>query len=240
MTGVFVTGTDTGVGKTWVSLALLEGWRRLGLRTAAMKPVAAGWDDAGSNEDERALRAAASCVGEARWTCPFSYPAPMAPHLAAAAGEAFALGPVVQAQRHWQGQAERLLMEGAGGVMVPLRVDTDPVLDMLGLMRACRLPVILVVGLRLGCLNHARLSELALLHAGLPVLGWVANALEPEGMAGEDENVATLQRLLHAPLLARMPWSGSGPSAEQVRSLTATVESRLQLLPAGSWGPMLG
>jgi dethiobiotin synthetase len=197
--GLFVTGTDTGVGKTVVAAALLRALVAEGVRAIGMKPVAAGVDAGASvNEDVAALAAAGSVDAPLRDRNPYAFAAAVAPHLAAAGdGRRIAIGTIVDAYRRLESAADAIVVEGAGGALVPL----DDRHDMLDIARALRLPVLLVVGVRLGCLHHARASVLAIRARGLKLAGWAASRIDP-AMALADSNVAWLARELDAPLVA--------------------------------------
>jgi dethiobiotin synthetase len=206
MRGVFVTGTDTGVGKTVCACALVHALRARGLRVAPMKPVAAGavahaggW----ANEDTLALiEAAGPGAPSPAAVTPLLLREPMAPHVAAAReGRAITVAPLVAAHRRLAEAADFTVVEGVGGFLVPL----SPEGDTRDLAVALGLPVVLVVGLRLGCLNHALLTAEAVRSSGLPLAGWIANAIDP-AMAVPDENVAALAGRLPAPLLGRLPF----------------------------------
>ena len=197
----FVTGTDTGVGKTLFSAALLRRFRALGLRAAGMKPVAAG-STAGLNEDVEALIAASSPGIDRGLVCQYLLEPPIAPHIAASeAGITIDLAPIERAFGALRAQADVIVVEGVGGFRVPLNEREDAA----DLAKRLGAPVILVVGLRLGCLNHALLTQDAIAAAGLKLAGWVANRIDP-GMARADENVRTLSARLRAPLLADVPF----------------------------------
>jgi dethiobiotin synthetase len=198
----FVAGTDTGVGKTLVSGALLRRFKDLGWRAAGMKPVAAGCDAAGRNEDVEALIAAGSPGLDRNLVCPYLLQPPIAPHIAAAeAGLRIELAVIERAFAALSAQADVVIVEGVGGFRVPLagREDAGDLARRLGL------PVILVVGLRLGCLNHALLTQDAIESRGLAFAGWVANRIDP-AMARAEENIAALRERLHAPLIAEVPF----------------------------------
>lgn len=207
MTGraFFVTGTDTGVGKTVVSVLLLRALRAAGCTVLAMKPVAAGCDVTAEglrNGDVEALRAAASFPVAREAMNPYAFVPPIAPHLAAAqVGTAIDLAVLRQRLAALRQRADVVLVEGAGGWYAPVS-DAATMADV---AQALALPVVLVVGLRLGCLNHALLSAEAITRSGLPFAGWVGNCIDPE-MAMRDENLATLQARLHAPLLGVVPY----------------------------------
>ncbi|HEX6136639.1 MAG TPA: dethiobiotin synthase [Casimicrobiaceae bacterium] len=206
--GLFVTGTDTSVGKTLVATALLRTLAAAGLRAVGMKPVAAGFDAAsGANADVLALRAAGNVDAPVRDCNPYAFADPVAPHLAAqAAGVTLELSEIAAAGERLRRVAEALIVEGAGGVLVPL----DARHDMLDIAAALDLPVLLVVGMRLGCLNHALLTALAVRRRGLDLRGWVANGLPPP-MALAGANIRTLtDRLGCAPIAVVDP--GAAPT----------------------------
>lgn len=201
----FVTGTDTGVGKTLVACALLHAYAARGKRVVGMKPVAAGAHLEGGrlvNEDVTALKRASTVVAPDELVNPYCFAQPIAPHIAAAlAGTRIDPARLKSAFETLSRSAEVVIVEGAGGFRVPLGEDFDTA----DLAAALALPVILVVGMRLGCLNHAVLTAAAIRAAGLPVAGWVANHIDAD-MAHANENVAALEKRLTAPLLARLPY----------------------------------
>lgn len=199
--GVFVTGTDTGVGKTRVASALVRALAAAGIRAAGMKPVSAGVEH-GVNADVAALAEADGLDLALADRNPFAFAAAIAPHLAARdEGVAIDLPTIAAAWRRVAQVADAIVVEGAGGVLVPLA----PGLDMLDVALRLRLPVVLVVGVRLGCLNHALLSAGAIRARGLRLAAWVANRIDPD-MARADDNVAELAALMGAPLLADVHW----------------------------------
>jgi dethiobiotin synthetase len=205
--GVFVTGTDTGVGKTLAACALVHALRARGLRVAPMKPVAAGavpHEGGWANEDTLALAAAAGPgAPPLEAITPVLLREPLAPHIAAAReGREIRLEPLFDAHRRLASDWDFTVVEGVGGFHVPL----SPTRDARDLAAALGLPVVLVVGLRLGCLNHALLTADSVRGAGLFLAGWIANAIDP-AMAAADENVAALAERLPAPLLGRLPYS---------------------------------
>ncbi|HJU21347.1 MAG TPA: dethiobiotin synthase [Casimicrobiaceae bacterium] len=198
MTALFVTGTDTDVGKTHVAVALLRGLVNGGFRAAGMKPVAAGFAHGEDvNPDVAALRAASNVDAPIGDVNPYVFADPVAPHLAAeASGVAIRLPVIVEAFERLRARADALVVEGAGGALVPL----DRAQDMLDIAAALKLPVLLVVGMRLGCLNHALLTALAVQRRGLALAGWIANELPP-GMPLLGDNIRTLTaRLGTAPI----------------------------------------
>ena len=202
---VFVTGTDTGVGKTLVSTGLLHTLARHHGRVVGMKPVAAGTElinGVPANEDVLALRAAATCTVPPELDNPVLLPDPLSPHIAAArAGVRIDIAHLVACHRALTALADAVVVEGAGGFLVPLSA-TETGAD---LAQALGLPVLLVVGLRLGCLNHSLLTAEAIRARGLTLAGWVANHLDAT-MLAQDDNIAFLRQNLQAPLLASIPF----------------------------------
>ena len=199
--GYFVTGTDTGVGKTTISCALLRTFAAQGKRVIGMKPVVAGSENGRWHDVEQLI--AASNISAARAHInPYAFDPPVSPHIAAQqAGIGIDLAVIQHAYQALSNQADVVIVEGAGGFLVPLNAQQTGS----DLARALNLPVILVVGMRLGCLNHALLSAQAILAAGLPLAGWVANGIDPQMMALE-ENIATLEQRLDGPLLGKVPF----------------------------------
>ncbi|MFZ3019099.1 MAG: dethiobiotin synthase [Gallionella sp.] len=212
----FVTGTDTGVGKTLVSCALLHAFAARGRSVVGMKPVAAGCDD-DMHEDVRQLRAASNMLAGLGQINPYSFVRPVAPHLAARfAGIRISLDRILEAYSELNAQADVVIVEGAGGFRVPLNDEQDSA-DMVQQMN---IPVVLVVGMRLGCLNHALLTAEAIAVRGLTLAGWVANVVDAE-MAMLDENVAALEQRIAAPLLGIVPHQAQ-PDARAVAALLDT------------------
>ena len=212
--GLFITGTDTGVGKSLVACALMHRLRERYARVAGMKSVAAGAqrsaDGAWCNDDVLALQAAATVHLPAALVNPCLLSAPVSPHIAARRdGVAIDIAAIVRAFDALKAQADAVVVEGAGGFRVPLS-DT---LDGADLASALGLPVILVVGLRLGCLNHALLTADAIAARGLPLAGWVANRIDPQ-MPEQAANVALLAARLNAPCLADLPHQDRPDPAE--------------------------
>jgi dethiobiotin synthetase len=216
--GYFVTGTDTEVGKTLVSCGLLLHLREHHARVVGMKPVAAGTvrlpDGEEDNEDARSLREAGSIRVPRELDNPYCLPLPLSPHLAArAAGRRIELSLLVERYHQLAARADAVVVEGAGGFFVPLN-ERETGAD---LAQALALPVVLVVGLRLGCLNHAMLTAEAVRARGLTLAGWVANRIDPQ-MRSADDNIAYLAEKLAAPLWAEVPHMAS-PSPEAIRWL---------------------
>jgi dethiobiotin synthetase len=205
--GVMVTGTDTGIGKTYASCAVIRALAASGRRVQGMKPVASGcaWTDGQwQNEDALALRAAAASTADYALVNPYALPMATAPQIAArVAGAALQL-PVMQAAfTRLASSAEFVLVEGVGGWLAPLS-DT---IDQSMLVKALDIPVLLVVGMRLGCINHARLSERAIAADGCRLLGWVANAVDPE-FDQDGRYFEALAAVMQSPCLGRIGHKG--------------------------------
>lgn len=203
--GLFITGTDTDVGKTWVAAALMAALRARGLRVAGMKPVACGGIETESgvvNEDVLTLLRESSDPAPPRSLMNrYAFAQPIAPHLAAALQhDTIDIGAIIDDLRQLRAGADVVVLEGAGGWEVPISAS-ETVAD---IARACELPVVLVVGIRLGCLNHALLSSRAIADSGLPFAGWIANRIDPQARS-VDENIDTLRRRIPAPLLGTIP-----------------------------------
>jgi dethiobiotin synthetase len=202
----FVVGTDTGIGKTHAACALLHALGTRHRRVVGMKPVAAGGIDTPSgfaSEDSLLLRTASTLKVPPELDTPVLLPEPLSPHLAAArAGRAIVLDEIVGAFGQLRAQADAVVVEGAGGFLVPLS-ETQTGAD---LAQALGVPLVLVVGMRLGCLNHALLTAEAIRARGLELAGWIANRIDPDFLH-PDENLEYLRARLPAPLLADLAWS---------------------------------
>ena len=204
----FVVGTDTGVGKTHAACALLRALALRHARVVGMKPVAAGGIDTPggfTNEDSIAHRAASTIRVPPRLDNPILLPEPLSPHLAAArAGTPISFDVVLDAVARLRERTDALVVEGAGGFLVPLS-ETQTGAD---LAVALGMPLVLVVGMRLGCLNHALLTAEAIRARGLTLAGWIANRVDP-GFLCPEENLAYLSGHLGAPLWADLPFSST-------------------------------
>ena len=214
--GVFIAGTDTGIGKSVATAGLLRALQVRGLRASGMKPVASGCTLTAQglrNEDAELLRTHGSGTPDYALVNPYALPEPIAPHLAAArAGVEIRLDPIVAAFAALSTMSQCVVVEGVGGWAVPL----SPTLMQADLVRALKQPVILVVGLRLGCLNHALLSARAIKADGCELIGWIANRIDPL-MDCVDENLATLRARLSAPCLGVLPHADT-PDPRQLAS----------------------
>lgn len=200
--GFFVTGTDTDVGKTWATVALMRWFQGRGLVTLGMKPVAAGceWQDGVlKNADALLIQKHGSLPMGYQEINPYAFADAVSPHLACGDIEVRE-ELILQAYTQLQQKSDVVLVEGAGGWYSPLGLTMDNA----SLARRLDLPVILVVGVRLGCINHARLTQSAIRQAGLTCAGWVAVQIV-EQMPGFDGNLAYLSEAIDAPLLGVLP-----------------------------------
>lgn len=227
----FVTGTDTDVGKTTIAAGLLRAARLAGLSTAAVKPVASGCEagaDGLRNSDALALLAECSLPLSYAAVNPFAFAPAIAPHLAAreAGVELKVEALAVAVQAVLAQQADFTLVEGAGGWRVPLGEQAT----LADLPIALDLPVVLVVGVRLGCINHALLTAEAIARDGLRLAGWVANVLDPQ-TSRLDDNLRTLTERLAAPCLGRVPRLDQAGAAAVARHLDISL---LGLAPASA------
>ena len=201
--GFFITGTDTEVGKTLIASALILKIKSLVPNQTVMgfKPVVAGTSQSPAgltvNEDLESIKLASGYLGNASDLCPYVLPTPAAPHLVAnSMGATLELSTMLSAYQTINAKANWIVVEGAGGFLVPINEHQD-LGDLAG---ALQMPIILVVGLRLGCINHALLTVAAIAQRGLTLAGWVANTLDPN-MPYLHENIDTLRARIQAPLL---------------------------------------
>ena len=205
MSGFFITGTDTGVGKSVIATALVRGFVVQGLHVAVMKPVASGSQrtpDGLRNEDALALMAVSNVAAPYGLVNPYCFEPPISPHIAAQeAGVGVDLHHIRYNFEALAARAEVTVVEGAGGWLAPI----TPTASIQELALELGLPVLLVVGMRLGCINHARLTKLAIEACGAQFAGWVANTIDP-AMARQRENLETLVKLLGEPPLEVVPW----------------------------------
>jgi dethiobiotin synthetase len=227
MRGFFVTGTDTGIGKTRVSAGLLRALTKSGLKTVGMKPIASGAEMTAEglrNEDALALQKAASLKRDYALVNPYCFAPPIAPHIAALDAQVeIVLDPILTAYAELCRGADAVVVEGVGGWQVPL----SPVLELPDLAREFDLPVVLVVGLRLGCLNHAQLTARAIRADGLELAGWVANAVDPDFQRPE-ANLATLAAELQAPLFGTLPYAPKTRPDEVAALLKTAADAPVQ------------
>ncbi|MER2514412.1 MAG: dethiobiotin synthase [Nitrosomonas ureae] len=216
--GYFITGTDTGVGKTTISCALLQAFAAQGNKVAGMKPIAAGSEN-GKWLDVEQLLAASNINATRQHINPYAFDPPVSPHIAAQqTGVEIDLTVIHQAYQKLSSKADIVIVEGAGGFLVPINQRQTGA----DLAKLLNLPVILVVGMRLGCLNHALLTAQAIRAAGLTLAGWVANCIDPK-MLFLDENIATLEQRLGCPLVGVLPFDLGTNTQKNVGSLDITL-----------------
>lgn len=217
----FITATDTDAGKTYISTMLLQGFKALDTAALGVKPIAAGADEQGCNGDALLLQQHSGIALPYKMINPICYQAPVAPHLAAVAEQT----PIDEAELNnalaqWQQlPLQQLLIEGAGGWLLPIsdkRYLADWVADK-------QLPVVLVVGMKLGCLNHAMLTVREIERSGCKLLGWVANCIDPD-MALPEQNIADLRQRINAPWLGVVPFA---PQPAQYQQLATELATRL-------------
>ncbi|CAH2898716.1 MAG: Dethiobiotin synthase BioD (EC [uncultured Paraburkholderia sp.] len=228
---LFVTGTDTEIGKTFVSCALLRGFAREGLQAAAMKPIAAGAFELNGelhNEDADQLDAASTVLLPPAMRTPYLLKEPAAPHIVAALENvALDIDHIVACHAQALTRADVVVVEGVGGFRVPLTATHDTA----DLAVALKLPVVLVVGMRLGCISHALLTAEAIAARGLTLAGWVANRVDPD-MTFPDENIASIREHLArehgAPLLGIVPHLR--PTAPELAADQLDINRLLQTL----------
>ena len=214
----YVTGTDTGIGKTFSSCALLHALRQRGRRAVGMEPVASGCEQTAEglrNEDATALLAASDPAPAYADLNPYALRRRLPPGRAApGAGVTLSLPPIEAAFARLRAQADTVVVEGVGGWLAPLSTT----LDQSHLVQALQLPVVMVVGLRLGCLNHARLTAQAITASGATCIGWIANEVDPQ-MERIDDNVALLRARLPLPFWGRLPYAPGADPAQLARHL---------------------
>ncbi len=224
----FITGTDTGIGKTLVAAALLRRLREAGVKVAGMKPIAAGaiaGPEGPANDDALLLQAESSVHQSYAIVNPWLFEPAIAPHIAAAeSGVAIDTARIVAAYERISAGADVVLAEGAGGFLVPL----DSNRSCAELPSILGMEVILVVGLRLGCLNHAFLTVEAIASRGLALAGWIGNSIDP-AFARREANLATLESRISAPCLGIIPWMVKPDVATAAASLAGAV--RLVRIP---------
>jgi dethiobiotin synthetase len=205
MSGFFITGTDTGCGKTEITLGLMAALQARGQRVLGMKPVASGCvqhPEGRRNADAERIQAQGTLTAPYALVNPYAFLPPIAPHVAATeSGVSIDLERIGAAHAELTRLADWVLVEGVGGWRVPL----GPGIFVGDIPRTLDLPVILVVGLKLGCLNHALLTAESIQSSGLELAGWIANQVDPD-MLALDANLETLRTLIQAPCLGVVPW----------------------------------
>jgi dethiobiotin synthetase len=211
--GYFITGTDTNAGKTWATIALMRYFKQQGKTVVGMKPVASGcsfpyaaWecqDGQLKNEDALLIQENASLQIDYDLINPYAYELPVSPHIAGI-NNPVNLVKIVESFNVLKELADIVLVEGAGGWYAPLNGHED----ISDLAKALALPVILVVAIRLGCINHAKLTYEAIQRSGIPCVGWIAVCVDPD-MLNRDENIDTIKTAFNAPLLGMLPYTAS-------------------------------
>lgn len=204
-TAYFITGTDTDVGKTYIASALVRHFVQQGLQAVGMKPVAAGAEMMNGrllNSDVAALIKAGNVDADLALINPYVFSPAIAPHIASEqAGVSVSIDNIQQAFNALQAKADVVVVEGAGGFRVPINREQT----MADLAIQLNLPVIMVVGIRLGCINHALMTAGSIKATGLNLVGWVANRIDPN-MPAIKENIATLKAMIKAPCIADLAW----------------------------------
>ncbi|MDC8444421.1 MAG: dethiobiotin synthase [Nitrosomonas sp.] len=224
--GLFVAGTDTGVGKTYISCLLLHALAARNKAVVGMKPIAAGCEN-GRWQDAELLRFASNVDVPLNDLNPYALQAPIAPHIAALQENvAIEIAYIGQCYDRLTRNAEVVVVEGVGGFLVPINAHETTA----DLAKALDLPVILVVGMRLGCISHTLLTVQAIKHAGLCLAGWVANCVDP-GMLAQEENIAALQQKVDAPLLGRVPFAETLDLTQQAQRIE--VDKLIQIIGQG-------
>lgn len=218
--GLFVTGTDTGCGKTEVTLGLMRLFQDQGMKVAGMKPIASGSEataDGLRNEDALRIQAACSEATPYERINPFAFAPPIAPHIAAEqAGVVIDFGRIAENYQALAQRNDRVIVEGVGGLLAPL----DEARDLVDLIHYLELPALLVIGLKLGCINHALLTVGALKARKIPVSGWLANQVEKD-MLEVEGNLISLKRRIDLPFLGYIPVLQKNPSPEAISKLIA-------------------
>jgi dethiobiotin synthetase len=203
--GLFITGTDTGIGKTWISAAIMQLLKAQHQSVIGMKPIASGCEptaDGLRNEDALLLQQQSSIEIDYQQINPYAFEPAIAPHIAAAQSSVtIDIQHIKQTYQALSQQADWVIVEGVGGWLVPLNED-ETVAD---LACALDLPIILVVGMRLGCINHALLSAASIEQSGLQLAGWIANFIDPQ-MTEQQHNLHSIQQRIAAPLLGSVPY----------------------------------
>lgn len=206
--GYFITGTDTGIGKTWSTVALMQYFKHQGKTVIGMKPVASGCEEIDGqlrNEDALLLQQHASVDLPYQSINPYAFSLPVSPHIAAQkAGLEIEFNEILCKYKQLEKQADVVLVEGVGGWLVPLNSHQD----VAALAQQMDLPVIVVVGIRLGCINQAKLTFAAIQQAGVKCQGWIASCVEQD-MLMLEENIQTLCQATEIPLLAVFPYSNN-------------------------------
>lgn len=201
---MFITGTDTEIGKTWCTLALIQHFKSQNLRVAGMKPIASGCyrtTEGLRNSDAEQILAVAGLDIPYDMVNPYPFEPPIAPHIAAnQIGQIIELDRIIYNYEQLRTQADMVIVEGFGGWRVPINSS----LGLKDMVLAMKIPVVLVVGIRLGCINHALLTADAIVQDGCDLIGWIANSIDVN-FDGQ-QTIGTISEYLSVPLLAQMPY----------------------------------
>ncbi|MBE9561427.1 MAG: dethiobiotin synthase [Proteobacteria bacterium] len=201
---MFITGTDTEIGKTWCTLALIQYFKNQNLRVAGMKPIASGCYHGINglrNNDAEQILALTGLDIPYNTINPYSFEPPIAPHIAAnQIGQNIDLDIILSNYKKLQTQADMVIVEGVGGWRVPINAD----LSLKDMVLAMKIPVVLVIGMKLGCINHALLTAEAIIQDGCHLIGWIANVVDENFLS--QQSIDTISGYLSAPLLAQMPY----------------------------------
>jgi len=215
--GFFITGTDTDVGKTWATISLIHYFKNQGCSVIGMKPVAAGCslqDGQLKNVDAVLMQTHSNVTANYDLINPYAYPLPVSPHIAGA-DNPVKFENILTNFAALAEQAEVVLVEGAGGWCSPLNNQQDNS----DLAKTLNLPVILVVGIRLGCINHAKLTSFAIQQSGLPCAGWIAMCIDAQ-LPFIDENIHCINKAIKSPLLGIIPFEGNADFAKMAQSIS--------------------
>jgi dethiobiotin synthetase len=219
----FITGTDTSVGKTVVTAALIKYWQKNGARVAGMKPIASGFDCIEGvylNEDIESIKASSNVVLPGELLNRYSYVPAVAPHIIAQQHQdKIELDKIVGDAKRALSLVDTLIVEGVGGWLVPLNGYEQDYQDIQSLALQLNFPVILVVGMRLGCINHGLLAARSIIASGVPFAGWVANFCD-RSFAFQEENMAMLDAQMPVPRLFEMPFVENSSEAPEIVSLS--------------------
>lgn len=215
----FITGTDTGAGKTVVTAALIRYWQQQGAKVAGLKPIASGFDVCDGvykNDDIEAIKAANNVVLNTRLINRYAYTPAVAPHIEAQKHkEQIELDKIVGDAAEAMLQVDTLIVEGVGGWLVPLNGYRQAYQDIAMLAQKLNFPVVLVVAMRLGCINHALLSAQSIVASGVPFAGWVANFCDPE-FECQKQNLALLDQRMPVTRLFNMPYVNNAAGETEI------------------------
>ena len=224
MPGIFITGTDTEIGKTRVACALLKALNKQNIKTVGMKPIASGAELVNNrlqNEDALQLISASALKLPYQLINPYVFKTPASPHIAASVDhQQIELDKIKSCYREIETQSDFVVVEGVGGWLAPIN-ETQTVADM---AEALQLPVVMVVGMRLGCLNHAQVTAQHIQQSGLKFAGWIANCVD-KNFSFLDENINTLSKYIDAPLIAHLGFDKQNFVSKYEDSISSLVKA---------------